>query len=121
MRCYAHHESDAVGVCHGCGRGVCRSCAREAPSGEIACGETCAASLHASRTMVANAMRSQDSHRTTAWLFPALLCGMGLLFLAGGLYRGRQPFATGAGALFVAFGAIYAWRIRAWAQRQVSP
>lgn len=40
MKCFYHPESDAVGVCHCCQRGVCPQCAQEAGKA-IACKGRC--------------------------------------------------------------------------------
>ena len=40
MKCFYHPESDAVGVCHCCQRGLCPQCAQEAAKA-IACKGRC--------------------------------------------------------------------------------
>ncbi len=40
MKCFAHHEADALGVCSACGRGVCEACAVDMGRG-LACRERC--------------------------------------------------------------------------------
>ena len=40
MKCYVHRTADAVGVCRGCGRGVCPDCAAEVGTA-VACRARC--------------------------------------------------------------------------------
>lgn len=44
MRCYYHPDTEAVGVCKNCYKGICRSCAVEVPDG-LGCHATCAAKI----------------------------------------------------------------------------
>ncbi len=40
MKCYYHNESDAVGTCKSCGKGLCPECAADVGNG-IACKNHC--------------------------------------------------------------------------------
>jgi hypothetical protein len=40
MRCYYHHDSEAVGTCKNCGRGLCPACVAEVENG-LACQHRC--------------------------------------------------------------------------------
>lgn len=40
MRCFVHHDMDAVAVCRSCLKGACASCARPVTSG-VACSDEC--------------------------------------------------------------------------------
>lgn len=40
MKCYNHHESDAVGVCKNCNKGLCLNCAVDVGDG-LACKNSC--------------------------------------------------------------------------------
>ena len=40
MKCYYHNESDAVGTCKSCGKGLCPDCAADVGNG-IACKNHC--------------------------------------------------------------------------------
>ena len=49
MRCFTHQDAEAIGVCHVCGRAVCRACVR-AEVLSLTCSDACAARQ---RTMTA--------------------------------------------------------------------
>jgi hypothetical protein len=40
VRCFHHPDVDAVGLCKGCGKGVCRACAVDLGQG-LACADSC--------------------------------------------------------------------------------
>jgi hypothetical protein len=40
MKCYKHHELDAVGVCKNCNKGLCPECTADVDNG-IACKNSC--------------------------------------------------------------------------------
>ena len=40
MKCYNHHETDTVGICKSCNKGVCSECAVDVGNG-IACKNSC--------------------------------------------------------------------------------
>ena len=49
MHCFTHQDAEAIGVCHVCGRAVCRACVH-AEVLSLTCSDTCAARQ---RTMTA--------------------------------------------------------------------
>lgn len=51
MKCFYHPETDAVGTCKNCHRGICRGCAAERSEG-IACRERCEAAVDAVSTLI---------------------------------------------------------------------
>lgn len=44
MKCYNHHETDAVGICKNCNKGLCPGCAADVGNG-IACKNCCEQSV----------------------------------------------------------------------------
>jgi NAD(P)-dependent dehydrogenase (short-subunit alcohol dehydrogenase family) len=42
MECFSHPSSQAVGVCKGCGKAICRACAKDLGFA-VACSDACAA------------------------------------------------------------------------------
>lgn len=40
MKCFAHEDAPAIGICKACGRGVCRSCATVSTF-SLACSDAC--------------------------------------------------------------------------------
>ena len=51
MKCFYHPETDAVGTCKNCHRGICRGCASERSEG-IACRERCEAAVDAVSALI---------------------------------------------------------------------
>ena len=66
VKCYSHRESDAVGVCRHCARGLCGACARDYGEG-LVCSEACAARL---RGRVGSLAKSPVMERFTAFAAP---------------------------------------------------
>lgn len=40
MKCFNHHDRDAIGLCKSCGKGLCEECIAEVPRG-LACKNSC--------------------------------------------------------------------------------
>lgn len=77
MKCYVHHNADAVGVCTSCGRGVCRRCAVRV-GGKIYCKEDARTGF--SKTTVAVALAVQAPHRGVG-----VMLGSIFSYLLGGI------------------------------------
>lgn len=91
MRCYQHGDGEAVGCCRSCGRGVCRTCAREGEEG-LTCSDRCQELARANHQMTLRALKiygiGERPRRITpvvvAWILP--------------------------GAVFAGFAAFSSWR-----------
>ena len=92
MRCFYHHDADAVGTCKSCGRGVCPSCAAELPNA-LACRQRCEDEVRALNLIIA---RNKTVHEKTS-----------------GAYVKTAVFYAAVGALLVAAGAAN-WQGMAW-------
>ena len=121
MRCYQHRDVEAVAVCSSCLKGVCTTCAIQMERGSLACSEACATNIVDNEKWVATIRSAKSQQRINIWLTPAFLVGIGVLFLAFGIYREGISFnfATVMGAGFVTYGAIYAWRMHKWSKQQL--
>jgi len=51
MKCYNHHDSEAVGTCKHCSKGVCNTCAKDSGWG-LVCSQQCEDEVKALRAMV---------------------------------------------------------------------
>ena len=93
MQCFSHRGTDAVGVCHVCGRGVCDACARVSPL-HLTCSEACEERQKLTTAIVDFSGRSVDAQ--TRMRFPI---GAVLFFLIGTgmLVVGLLPKVTGTG------------------------
>ena len=103
MKCYHHHQADAVGICRFCARGLCPECAVEV-EGALACSGSC-------EQQVRHVVGSLAHGRAQVRLGSALTIVMGLVFLTWGLLGGGA-FLVAAGAVLLTMGA--AWAVLNW-------
>jgi hypothetical protein len=117
MKCFNHHQSDAVGVCKSCSRALCPDCVAEFEEG-IACKGKCEELVQALNLLVAK-NASLAPVAATPWLRNAwLYLALGAVFLYAGLVELDRPiinFMSLVGGLMTLAGvSIYLWgrRIR---------
>ena len=113
MECFAHSNSNAVGVCKSCGKGVCRACAISVTRG-LACSTECkpiAESLSKAQLVSIRNIGLASAQRTMQPFFAVLLLGLGLFLLARGSSDAFTWFfiATGGGLGLV---MLASWRKR---------
>lgn len=111
MKCYQHPETDAVGICRHCAKGVCKQC------GVLV--ENCLACRYSCEQQVARTLRTVERGTRTMEQHPRNLKAMAaILGLAGGAMVGYGFTERGGsllivlGAMFLAFAAIYAITLR---------
>src|SRR5688500_5854852 len=108
MRCFNHHDVEAVGCCKNCSRGVCPGCAVDVGNG-LACRDRCEAEVRAlNRVIAQNKTAYEKTH--SAYSRTALFYAMvGAAFLMGGLsdWRGFAWVLTPAGLIFLIAGYMY--------------
>jgi hypothetical protein len=112
MRCFYHHDRDAVGSCKSCGKGLCPECAVELKKG-LACRGRCEAEVTALIDLIDRNMRLEPTttRARLAGAFFFLACGA--VFLIFGLMSGREfDFATVLGGFFIAYGLFVFWWLR---------
>ncbi|MFO0798320.1 MAG: hypothetical protein U0804_12655 [Gemmataceae bacterium] len=81
MNCFAHQMAPAVGICRGCGKGVCAACATDTGAG-LSCPGACEDRvLLLNRIVDSNARVMRTADRQT-WSSGMLGVVMGSLFLA---------------------------------------
>lgn len=116
MRCFDHRDSEAVGLCKSCGKGVCSACALDLGKG-LACKGRCEEDVRALIGLIdrniklspttSRLIEASGSARTAGALF-LLVCGA--VFLVFGLLSHRRfDFAAILGACFIAYGAFAVW------------
>jgi hypothetical protein len=111
MKCYNHSESDAIGICKNCNKGICLNCVTELKNG-LACTATCIDEVNQINLLIHKGKLSYST-AAAAYFRSAYLSGMmGLLFLFFGLRsEGILNFLTCIGPIFLiaaAFGFIAA-------------
>lgn len=92
MKCYYHHDRDAVGTCKSCARGLCPECAAELPNA-IGCRGRCEDEVRSLNRIIG---RNKTAYEKTS-----------------GAYVRTAVFYAALGALLVAAGAAN-WRGMAW-------
>ena len=122
MKCYNHHDQDAVGTCKQCYKGLCPSCAVDVGGG-IACQATCVEAVTQINSLIkANAAASaMNVKKGVSYIMPMFLVALGILFMAESVVSGRPFKAVGfsviSGAVFLGFGLILALYQRSWHAR----
>jgi hypothetical protein len=102
VRCFYHHDVDAVAVCKSCSRGLCPACAADVGSG-VACRDRCETEVRAINEVIARNktayQKTEDAYMRNA-LFYAVL---GALCLTGGFanYLGYALVLVPAGLVFL--------------------
>ena len=112
MECFAHPGVNGVGVCKGCGKAVCRNCARDLGFA-IACSEACAKEATDLHQVNQRSKRLVDVGRSSGFLsggvfvyglFAVFFLGWALVaFLRSGAVDGAS---IGIGVLFVIVGVV---------------
>ncbi|MGK0270625.1 MAG: hypothetical protein ACI88H_001272 [Cocleimonas sp.] len=107
MKCFNHHQQDAVGVCKSCLKGVCRECATDIGGG-LACFDECTIVARSTIELVKNTVASQkDFKKGGAYLGPLFFIIMGLGFIGFGLYeKNFGTFGLLFGSLFAIFSVL---------------
>ena len=126
MRCFAHQEQDAVGVCKSCQKGLCRECALDLGKG-LACRASCEDDVRRLIQLIESNMRLAPIG-TKVWLghstnliWTAVACiVLGLLLTIWGSFDlSRFAIVAVMGAVLLAWGilqAVQALRVRAVTQ-----
>ncbi len=100
MKCFNHHDRDAVGVCRACSKGLCPECATDLDIA-IAC-----RSKHEDQARRLSMVQVRASR--VGSILPFFLIGVGLLFVCWGVLT--QPisvFTTLVGAAFLLLGIVF--------------
>lgn len=120
MQCYKHHDRAAVGVCRGCGKGLCaEGCAEDLGFG-LSCGGDCSVRIGHIEALNHKAGAAYTAGRRYLWSVPLLIAIMGGVFLYSAwleYQNGRDYWFTGAFGLlwFLAAWALFL-RNRSWAR-----
>lgn len=102
MKCFYHNNSDAVGICKNCNKGICVACAVEVGNG-LACGGRCEAEVGAVNELI---QRNKASHQKTSGAYAQYALWLtlaGMVFIGYGLLESRR----GGTLLFALLGLIF--------------
>ena len=122
MKCFDHPDSDAIGLCRHCLKGLCSQCAADTGEG-LACAGSCEAIVVAMGQMVRAATSATKINTGgAAYLWPIFFVATGIVFGFARSATGRPmdftSFEVAMAALFIIFGLIFGvvqfqWRRRA--------
>lgn len=111
MNCFAHQTAPAVGICRGCGKGLCAACAIDTGAG-LACPGACEDRvLLLNRIVDSNAAMVRAADRQT-WSSGMLGVVMGVLFLGLAVWIHKDAHLVftamlgGMGLIFVCHGFV---------------
>jgi len=108
MKCFNHPDTDAVGICKNCNKGLCQDCLTEVENG-IACTATCIYEVKQLNSLI---NRNKDSYNTASGAHQRnayIYLSIGLVFIVWGyLMDGFFGFLTIMGAIFF-IGAIFSF------------
>lgn len=107
MKCYNHHQVDAVGICKNCSKGICTECLVDVGNG-IACKSTCEQEVRNINQLI---NRNKESYRLAgnSYLRNSIYMGLlGIIFISFGLYENNSGtnFSLCAGIIFLLGTAI---------------
>lgn len=117
MKCYRHQDLDAVGICRGCGKGICAAhCARDIGTG-LVCSDACRERVETVDALNRKTAASYGTMARNGWIAPLFFAAMGGVFLYAGLRERAGPvnFVSAMGAIFVLFALVVFLRNRRWA------
>ena len=106
MRCYNHHDTDAVGICKFCGRGLCPGCATEVEKA-VACRDRCEADVVTLLSLNRNALQYARTTKQARYLGPVIFIVLGAMLMTMGLTFEGIDFAMFAGAIVLAIGVTF--------------
>lgn len=106
MHCFHHPESEAVGICSHCQKGLCPECAADLEFGLACRGRHEEQVIEMREYLNKNLALSKKKANILFW--PSFFVSLGLIF---GLYgflgkKEPDPLQTGIGVLLMGFGAV---------------
>lgn len=116
MKCFVHHQSDAVGICKACQKGLCPECAVDLGYG-LSCKGACEVKAAEYEKLVKRNLAFTGVQRRFRYAYAGFILLMGTVFTAWGVWYG-QPlnFATFMGILFIAYGLVALRASLRWAR-----
>ena len=119
MRCYYHHDREAVGGCKSCGKGLCPDCAVDLIKG-LACRDRCESDVRSVITLIdrnialiPTTSRLIETGRRTRFGAAIFQLITGAIFIGWGLQdTERLSFITVLGVCFFAYGVYLAFQAR---------
>ena len=107
MKCFVHHDQDAVGTCKNCQKGLCLVCAVD--SGQaITCRGACEERVAKVEKLMQRNMTLSDAQKRVRYLYPVFIIVVGVLFVGWGVSYGEpMNFSTYVGIALIVYGLIF--------------
>jgi hypothetical protein len=101
MKCYKHHEIDALGMCKNCNKGLCNECVVDVGSG-IACRNSCEQAVKDVNEIISRGKGMCNSTSGSLYRTAVMSGLLGLFFIFYPLFF--KPFLT---SFFLPVGVIF--------------
>jgi hypothetical protein len=106
MRCYVHHDLEAVGICKSCQKGLCPDCAVDAGHA-LTCKGECAQRAASVEKLIQRNMTLSETQKRVRYLYPGFIIILGVLFTGWGVSYGEpMNFSTYTGIAMLVYGLI---------------
>jgi hypothetical protein len=106
MRCFVHHDQEAVGVCRACGKGLCPDCAVDL--GHTICCRACVQKAQELQAQIVRNELATKAQKRNRFFLPIYFIAFGVIGLYFGLsFHSTSTVANYAlviGAIFTIFG-----------------
>jgi hypothetical protein len=106
MRCYNHHDKDAVGTCKACGRGLCPTCAAEVEKA-VACRDRCESDVSMLLGLNRNALQYARTAKQARYLAPTMFIVVGAMLVTLGVTYEGIDAAVFAGGVVTVIGIAF--------------
>lgn len=113
MRCYNHHDRDAIGCCKACQKGLCPECATDLEHG-LACKDKHETLVETYNMIIERNAKVYSAAPRNVLIAPLFYFFMGLVFIWSGL-ASKQGFTSLGfimGTGFVVFAVVVLFRNR---------
>jgi len=114
MKCFRHSQTDAVGTCKHCFKGVCAECANDTGIG-LVCSSQCESEVRSMRMLVERNKLAFPLAAKTHGRNAILLALLGLAFVVGGVLERNDtflfPWLLSMGVIFIV-GAVFSLLMR---------
>ena len=101
MKCFYHHELDAIGICKKCQKGLCSECATDLEHG-IACKGKHEKEAEAIEGLISRNIRAVALQPTSVSVINFQHLFIGVIFAGFGLYQNNK-FLTTFGGVFILY------------------
>jgi hypothetical protein len=112
MKCFTHHDHEAIGICKACHKAVCSSCAKDTGKG-LACSDNCIKEVEEQNQIIDKSKHIYGIGKKPALMPTGLIMHFlfGILFAGFGIYQSVERgvpewFLLLMGAGFIVVGCI---------------